>query len=49
MLYGNPLDTAPGSYDESINFGASPFVYDPVTVLGDVGVDTTGMTLGWVP
>jgi hypothetical protein len=49
MLYGNPLDTAPGNYDESINFGASPFVYDPVAVLGDVGVDATGMTLGWSP
>ncbi|MCA9576737.1 MAG: hypothetical protein KC668_14935 [Myxococcales bacterium] len=49
MLYGNPLGTAPGSYDEGINFGASPFVYDPVTILGAHSIDTTGMTLGWGP
>jgi len=47
MLYGNPLGTTPGSYDESINFGASPFTYDPITVLGAEGVDTTGLTVGW--
>ena len=47
MLYGNPLDTAPGSYDETINFGASPFVYDPVTILDAHGIDTTGLSLGW--
>lgn len=47
MLYGNPLDTPVGSYDEGINFGGSPFVYDPVAVLGAEGVDTTGLTVGW--
>ena len=47
MLYGNPQGTAPGSYDESINFGSSPFTYDPVGVLGAQGVDTTGLTVGW--
>lgn len=47
MLYGNPLGTAVGSYDESINFGGSPFVYDAVTILNAEGVDTTGLTLGW--
>lgn len=47
MLYGNPLGTPMGSYDESINFGDSPFQYDPVAILGAAGISTTGLQVGW--
>ena len=47
MVYGNPSTTAPGSYDEGINFGASPFTYDPVRALSAYGVDGSQLEVGW--
>ena len=47
VLYGNPTATPPGSYDESVNFGATPFVYDPAAVLNAAGIDVTEFEVGW--
>lgn len=47
MLYGNPSSTASGDYDETINFGGSPFFYDPAAALTAHGVDVTAFELGW--
>lgn len=46
MLYGNPTDSGT-DYDAEINFGASPFRYDPVGVLSAAGYDPSGLVLGW--
>lgn len=47
VLYGNPTDTVDGSYDESLNFGTTPFAYDPATVLAAEGIDVTELGVGW--
>ena len=47
VLYGNPTDTVDGSYDESLNFGTTPFAYDPATVLAGEGIDVTDLGVGW--
>lgn len=47
MLYGNPLTTPEGSWDEEINFGQLPFAYDPVQVLSAEGIDTSALVVGW--
>ena len=48
MLYGNPTGlTTSGSYDQAINFGATPFTHDPAAVLSAHGVSTTGFEPGW--
>ena len=46
MLYGNPTVTPSGSA-ETINFGATPFHYDPATVLAAANVDIAGFKIGW--
>jgi hypothetical protein len=46
MLYGNPTVTPSGSA-ETINFGALPFHYDPVSVLTNANVDVTGLEVRW--
>ncbi|MBJ74483.1 MAG: hypothetical protein CMN31_24660 [Sandaracinus sp.] len=46
MLYGNPTG-AGAPYDEAINFGATPFAYDPAAALATYGVDTTDFEAGW--
>jgi len=46
MLYGNPTVTPSGSA-ETINFGAQPFHYDPMTVLMSAHVDVTGLEVRW--
>jgi hypothetical protein len=45
ILYGNPQSNA--GFDAEINFGASAFNYDPVTVLSGAGVDTSALQVGW--
>jgi hypothetical protein len=47
MVYGNPTTTTADSYDERINFGATPFTYDPVAALTAAGIDATGLEVGW--
>lgn len=47
LLYGNPTDTVDGSYDESLNFGTTPFAYDPAAVLAAEGIDVTDFEAGW--
>ncbi|MCZ7684539.1 MAG: hypothetical protein M5U28_39535 [Sandaracinaceae bacterium] len=48
MMYGNPTElSAPGEHDESINFGASPFAYDPIAALTAHGVDASALEVGW--
>src|SRR5262249_11122539 len=46
MLYGNVNGTG-AQFDMEINFGASPFHEDPVSVLKAAGVDTAGLKLCW--
>jgi hypothetical protein len=46
MLYGNPV-TAGANPHLTINFGSQPFHYDPVSILGAMGVDITGLQVGW--
>ena len=46
MLYGNPTSTTSG-YDSSINFGATPFHYDPETILQAEGYNAVGLDVGW--
>ncbi|HKU37885.1 MAG TPA: hypothetical protein VJR89_07055, partial [Polyangiales bacterium] len=46
MLYGNPTD-AGAPWDMEINFGASPFHEDPLTVLREAGIDPSGLRLCW--
>lgn len=46
MLYGNPTGAAE-PFDAEINFGATPFNYNPVAVLQADGVDTTELVVGW--
>ena len=46
MLYGYPVSTGPGP-DETINFGASAFHYDPRAILAAAGIDTSRVA-GWV-
>jgi hypothetical protein len=47
MAYGNPtyspMSSDPG-YDITLNFGATPFVFNPATILGSVA---QGLELGW--
>jgi hypothetical protein len=45
ILYGNPQ--AGSNFDAEINFGASAFHYDPVTVLSGANIDTSGLQVGW--
>lgn len=45
ILYGNPQDGS--NYDAEVNFGASAFHYDPLSVLTGAGVDTNGLQVGW--
>ncbi len=48
MIYGNPSGmSAPGSYDMAVDFGATPFVYDPRAILEANGVDASALELGW--
>jgi hypothetical protein len=47
MLYGNPVGTPAGSFDEGVNFGDAPFTYDPVAILSAEGIDTSGLVVGW--
>jgi hypothetical protein len=47
VLYGNPQGTAAGSFDEAINFGATPFAYDPTAALVAHGVDVSAFEPGW--
>jgi hypothetical protein len=47
VIYGNPQGTPAGSFDEAINFGASPFFYDAAAALVAHGVDVSGFELGW--
>jgi Ca2+-binding RTX toxin-like protein len=44
MLYGN---SAPGPYDNVINFGATAFQFNPTTALTNAGVSTTGFQPYW--
>jgi hypothetical protein len=44
MLYGNPTGSPPGAFDAEINFGATPFFYDPAAVLGSAAA---GLVVGW--
>jgi len=46
MLYGNITGSA-GTYDSTINFGASAFVNDACTALSNYGVDASGLGVGW--
>lgn len=45
MLYGD--EQMGGGPDVAINFGASPFYLDPVTLLNAQSIDTTGLELGF--
>jgi PKD repeat protein len=47
MAYGNPQGSAAPAMDVTLNFGASPFQFDPRAILNGAGVDTTGLELGW--
>ena len=47
MIYGDPRETPDGSFDNRLNFGATPFAYDPQPALRAAGVDLTGFELGW--
>ena len=47
FAYGQP-NSATGA-DLVFNFGASPFVYAPATVLGAAGVDVSELEVGWGP
>lgn len=48
MIYGNPTGlSASGEHDAEINFGASPFVNDPVAALGAYGADASALEVGW--
>jgi hypothetical protein len=44
MLYGN---SAPGPFDNTINFGATAFHNNPTTALTNAGVNTTGFQPYW--
>ena len=46
MLYGNPTETG-APFDAEINFGATAFNYNPVTVLQGIGVNTSELIVGW--
>jgi len=48
MLYGNPVSSAT-TPDETINFGAQPFHYDPRAVLKTASIDASALQLGWGP
>lgn len=47
MVYGNPTNDSPAFYDVEVNFGASAFYYDPITVLENAGYDASELQLGW--
>jgi hypothetical protein len=44
MVYGNPTDTAAPAADVTLNFGATPFKYDPRPALG---ASASGLELRW--
>ena len=46
MVYGNPLDDNPGP-DFTVNFGATPFQFDPRPLVPGAGADP--FQLGWGP
>ena len=48
MIYGDPTYlTERGEHDEAIVFNEDGFVHDPVAILSDAGIDTTGFVPGW--
>ena len=48
MLYGNPTGLSmAGAYDSTINFGATPFVWDATGALNAHGADTSEFEEGW--
>jgi PKD repeat protein len=47
LLYGNPQAPGP-AYDAEMNFGATPFHYDPAAVLNAAGRNSAGLQVGWV-
>lgn len=47
MVYANPTDSVPPALDWIVNFGTSPFVFDPAAALAAENVDTAGFELGW--
>jgi len=46
MLYGYPVSTS-AAPDETINFGATLFHYDPRATLKAAGIDSSALQLGW--
>ncbi|HKQ70427.1 MAG TPA: hypothetical protein VJT73_13855 [Polyangiaceae bacterium] len=48
MLYGYPVSSGTAA-DETINFGATPFHYDPKAALSSLGVDVRTLQVGWGP
>ncbi len=48
MVYGDP-DGSPEPYDLAINFGATPFHFDPAAVLSAEGVDVSELQVSWGP
>ena len=47
MVYGGTAFSVAPDYDMRVNFGATPFFYDPVAILTTAGVDATGLEVGW--
>jgi hypothetical protein len=47
MAYGNPQGSTAPAMDVTLNFGATPFQFDPRAILSTAGEDTTGLELGW--
>lgn len=45
MAYGDTTEV--GELINAANFGASPFTFDPHTILSSQGVDTSDLVLGW--
>jgi len=46
MLYGNPTG-AGAAWDIAVNFGGSPFRYDPVAALTAAGIDASALRTCW--
>jgi hypothetical protein len=46
FVYGNPI-SPDGSFDVSVNFGATAFHYQPAAVLQAAGFDASGLQVGW--
>ncbi|MCB9616842.1 MAG: hypothetical protein H6722_30785 [Sandaracinus sp.] len=47
FAYGGPALSSAPDFDMEVNFGATPFFYDPVAILSAAGVDASALEVGW--